>query len=164
MLCNHFRLAACRSPCSLGLSATSQEYFSFRTNQQPASSTFLSKQTSTSHQPPAKRTDWILPAWTWIAWCREELIQVGSSKSGSLSGTQNAIMLFKKKSELLQLLRSLRARWVRFSCTQRHGLQNTTLTSPSIKIFIEILYIYFYKNDFQNKSIDMIFAFLNSTI
>jgi hypothetical protein len=27
-------------------------------HQQPASSTFLSKQTSTSHQPPAKRTGW----------------------------------------------------------------------------------------------------------
>jgi hypothetical protein len=42
--------------CSLGLSATSQQYFSLRTNQPPASSTFLSEQISTSHQPPAKRT------------------------------------------------------------------------------------------------------------
>jgi hypothetical protein len=32
--------------CSLGLSAASQQYFSLRTNQQPASSTFLSEQTS----------------------------------------------------------------------------------------------------------------------
>jgi hypothetical protein len=33
-------------------------YFSLRTNrpQQPASSTFLSEQISTNHQPPAKRT------------------------------------------------------------------------------------------------------------
>jgi hypothetical protein len=42
--------------CSFRLSATNQQYFSLRTNQQPASSTFLSEQTSTSHQPPAKRT------------------------------------------------------------------------------------------------------------
>jgi hypothetical protein len=31
-------------------------HHSLRTNQQPASSTFLSEQTCTSHQPPAKRT------------------------------------------------------------------------------------------------------------
>jgi hypothetical protein len=36
--------------------AASQQYFSLRTNQQSANSTFLSKQISTSHQPPAKRT------------------------------------------------------------------------------------------------------------
>jgi hypothetical protein len=46
------------SPCSLGLSATSQQYFSLRTNQPPATSQqyFLSKQISTSHQQPAERT------------------------------------------------------------------------------------------------------------
>jgi hypothetical protein len=37
--------------CSLGLSATSQQYFYLRTNQPPASSTFLSERTS--HQQPA---------------------------------------------------------------------------------------------------------------
>jgi hypothetical protein len=37
--------------CSFGLSATSQQYFSLRTNQQSVSSTFLSQQISTSHQP-----------------------------------------------------------------------------------------------------------------
>jgi hypothetical protein len=37
-------------PCSLGLSATSQQYFSLITNQQPANNTFLSEQISTSHQ------------------------------------------------------------------------------------------------------------------
>jgi hypothetical protein len=42
--------------CSLGLSATGQLYFSLRTNQPPANSTFLSAQISTSHRPPAKRT------------------------------------------------------------------------------------------------------------
>jgi hypothetical protein len=47
------------APCSLGLSVTSQQYFSLTTNQQPASSTFLSEQTSTSHQPPAKRTGYL---------------------------------------------------------------------------------------------------------
>jgi hypothetical protein len=41
---------------SLGLSATSQQYFSLTTNQPPASSTFLSEQISTSHQQPAKRS------------------------------------------------------------------------------------------------------------
>jgi hypothetical protein len=43
------------TPCSLGLSATSQQYFSLTTNQppatEPASSTLLSEQTSISHQP-----------------------------------------------------------------------------------------------------------------
>jgi hypothetical protein len=43
-------------PCSFGLPATSQQYFSLRTNQPSATSTFLSEQTSTSHQPPTKRT------------------------------------------------------------------------------------------------------------
>jgi hypothetical protein len=37
---------ASESSCSFGLSATSQHYFSLRTNQQPASSTFLSEQIS----------------------------------------------------------------------------------------------------------------------
>jgi hypothetical protein len=44
------------TPSSFSLSATSQQYFSLRTNQPPASSAFLSEQISTSHQPPAKRT------------------------------------------------------------------------------------------------------------
>jgi hypothetical protein len=39
------------APYSLGLLATSQQYFSLRTNQPPASSTFLSEQISISHQP-----------------------------------------------------------------------------------------------------------------
>jgi hypothetical protein len=60
-------------PCSLGLSATSQQYFSLTTNQPPATSQQYSSlrtnqhqpsatsqpnmlQTSTSYQPPAKRT------------------------------------------------------------------------------------------------------------
>jgi hypothetical protein len=43
------------TPCSLGLSATSQQYFTLRNK--PASSTFLSEQISTSHQPPAKRNE-----------------------------------------------------------------------------------------------------------
>jgi hypothetical protein len=38
-------------PCSFGLSATRQQYFSLRKNQQSACSTFLSEQISTSHQP-----------------------------------------------------------------------------------------------------------------
>jgi hypothetical protein len=51
------------SACSLGLSATSQQCFSLRTNQpQPASSTLLSEQTSTSHQPPANRTGYMEPS------------------------------------------------------------------------------------------------------
>jgi hypothetical protein len=46
------------TPCSLGLSATSQQYFSLRTNQPQATSQqyFSLRKTSTSHQPPAKRT------------------------------------------------------------------------------------------------------------
>jgi sulfite exporter TauE/SafE len=47
---NSFRMVSFRMvsfiACSLGLSATSQRYFSLRTNQQPASSTVLSEQTS----------------------------------------------------------------------------------------------------------------------
>jgi hypothetical protein len=47
---------------------------------------------------------------------------------------------------------------------QRHGLQNTTLTSLFYKNnYWKVIYVYFYDN-FQNKSIDMIFTFLNSTI
>jgi hypothetical protein len=63
LLDNQFLGFSHLSPCSLGLSTISQEYFSLKTNQQPANSTFLSEQTSTSHQPPAKRTccimEWI---------------------------------------------------------------------------------------------------------
>jgi hypothetical protein len=49
--------------------------FSLRANQPPATTTFLSEQTSTSHQPPAKRTGWtrtrlsserIIPNWWWF--------------------------------------------------------------------------------------------------
>jgi hypothetical protein len=43
-------------PCLFGLSATSQQYFSLRTNPSPTSSTFLSEQISTNHRPPAKQT------------------------------------------------------------------------------------------------------------
>jgi hypothetical protein len=48
--------------CSLGLSATSQQYFSLRTNQPLATSQQYSslRQTSTSHQPPANRTGSLL--------------------------------------------------------------------------------------------------------
>jgi hypothetical protein len=41
---------------------------------------------------------------------------------------------------------------------QRHDLQNITLTSLFYKnIYRKVIYVYFYENDFQNKSIDMIF-------
>jgi hypothetical protein len=44
------------TPCSFGLSATSQQYFSLGTinYRQPSNSTSLSEQTSTSHQPTDK--------------------------------------------------------------------------------------------------------------
>jgi hypothetical protein len=42
--------------CSLCLSASSIFLSQQTSHQQPVSSTFLSEQTSTSHQPPAKRT------------------------------------------------------------------------------------------------------------
>jgi hypothetical protein len=46
---------------------------------------------------------------------------------------------------------------------QRHGLQSITLTSLFYKkIFIENLYMYTFKTEFQNKSIDMVFTLLNS--
>jgi hypothetical protein len=46
---------------------------------------------------------------------------------------------------------------------QRHSLQNTTLTSLFYKnIYWKVKYVYFYEKNFQNKSIDMIFTFLNS--
>jgi hypothetical protein len=52
---SHFRVYGSRKslppPCSFGLSAANQQYFSLRTNQQPTNSTFLSEQISTSHQP-----------------------------------------------------------------------------------------------------------------
>jgi hypothetical protein len=47
---------------------------------------------------------------------------------------------------------------------QRYGLQNITLTSLFYNFFRKVIYVYFYENDFQDKSIDMIFTFLNSMI
>jgi hypothetical protein len=44
------------SPCSLGLSATTQQYFSLRTNQPPATSQQYFSLKTNQHQPPAKRT------------------------------------------------------------------------------------------------------------
>jgi hypothetical protein len=41
------------SPCSLGLSATSQQYFSFRTNQPPATSQQYFSLRTNQHQPSA---------------------------------------------------------------------------------------------------------------
>jgi hypothetical protein len=41
------------SPCSLGLSATSQQYFSLRTNQPPATSQQYSSLSTNQHQPSA---------------------------------------------------------------------------------------------------------------
>jgi hypothetical protein len=60
--------------CSFGLSTTSQQYFSLRTNQPPAISqqyfslgTNQHQPSATSHQPPAKRTGWKLPVNTgWL--------------------------------------------------------------------------------------------------
>ena len=47
---------------------------------------------------------------------------------------------------------------------QRHGLQNTTLTSYfSKKIYQKVIYVYFHKSIFQDKSIHIIFTFSNST-
>jgi hypothetical protein len=42
--------------CSFGLSATSQQYFSLRTNQPAATSQEYFSLTTNQHQPPAKRT------------------------------------------------------------------------------------------------------------
>jgi hypothetical protein len=42
--------------CSLGLSATIQQYFSLRTNQPPATSQQYFSLRTSQHQPPAKRT------------------------------------------------------------------------------------------------------------
>jgi hypothetical protein len=47
---------------------------------------------------------------------------------------------------------------------QRHGLQNTTLTSYFYKnIYEKVTYVYFYESIFQDKSIHIIFTFTNST-
>jgi hypothetical protein len=46
-------------PCSFGLSATRQHYFFLWTNQQPASSIFLSEQISTIHRPN-EQTAWFI--------------------------------------------------------------------------------------------------------
>jgi len=47
---------------------------------------------------------------------------------------------------------------------QRHGLQNTTLTSYFSKnIYQKVIYVYFHKSIFQDKSIHIIFTFSNST-
>jgi hypothetical protein len=42
--------------CSLGLSATSQQYFSLRTNQPPTTSQQYFSLRTNQHQPPAERT------------------------------------------------------------------------------------------------------------
>ena len=48
---------------------------------------------------------------------------------------------------------------------QRHGLQNTILTTCYYKnIYEKVVYVYFYENIFQDKSIHIIFIFANSTI
>jgi hypothetical protein len=44
-------------PCSFGLSATGQQYFSLRINQSPATSQQYFSLETNQHQPPAKRTD-----------------------------------------------------------------------------------------------------------
>jgi hypothetical protein len=41
------------TPCSLGLSGTSQQYFSLRTNQPPATNQQYSSLTTKQHQPSA---------------------------------------------------------------------------------------------------------------
>ena len=47
---------------------------------------------------------------------------------------------------------------------QRHGLQNTTLTSYfSKKIYRKVIYANFYESIFQDQSIHIIFTFVNST-
>ena len=47
---------------------------------------------------------------------------------------------------------------------QRHGLQNTILTSYFYKkIYQKMIYVYFHKSIFQDKSIHIIFIFSNST-
>jgi hypothetical protein len=49
--CNLFGTSS--SPCSLGLSATSQQYFSLRTYQPPTTSQQYSTLTTNQHQPSA---------------------------------------------------------------------------------------------------------------
>jgi hypothetical protein len=44
------------APCSLGLSATSQQYFSLRTNPPPPTNQQYFSLRTNQHQPPAKRT------------------------------------------------------------------------------------------------------------
>ena len=47
---------------------------------------------------------------------------------------------------------------------QRHGLQNITLTPCHYKnIYRKVRYLYFYESIFQDKSIHIIFTFVNST-
>jgi hypothetical protein len=58
-------IAACRSQdklaaCSLGLSATSQQYFSLTTNHSPATSQQYFSLRTNQHQPPAKRTECLI--------------------------------------------------------------------------------------------------------
>jgi hypothetical protein len=43
----------CQTPCSLGLSAISQQYFSLTTNQPPATSQQYSSLRTNQHQPSA---------------------------------------------------------------------------------------------------------------
>jgi hypothetical protein len=53
---------------------------------------------------------------------------------------------------------------IRRRLKQRHSLQNITLTSIFYKnIYQKVIHVHFYENNFQAKSIDVIFIFLIST-
>jgi hypothetical protein len=52
---------------------------------------------------------------------------------------------------------------IRSRLGQRHGHQNTTLTSLFYKnLYWKVIYVYSYENDFEDKYIYMIFKFSNS--
>jgi hypothetical protein len=72
------------APCSFGLSATSQPYFSLRTNQSPATSQqyFSLRTNQHSHQPPAKRTGCrSTGSWTSIVWSAGHRVLGGYPKN-----------------------------------------------------------------------------------
>jgi hypothetical protein len=73
---------------------------------------------------------------------------------------------FQVFSGVLQLFQTYSLRiGFRSRLGQRHGLQNTTLTSCFYKknIYEKVIYVYFYESIFQDKSIHIIFIFANST-
>jgi hypothetical protein len=87
-----FRLAY--QPPSLGLSTTSQQYFSLRTNQPPATSQQYSSLRTNQHQPSATSQPNRLHSW-------KEKIKKGSSEQRRRQAVKARMVTAEKKSRMV---------------------------------------------------------------